>query len=84
MVNLKHTAAPPKLLWLGWCFMVIGLFLAIITIPEGDPHIGSILIFLGMHDGDAYGLHVALALTNKYEARNSPPVTCSGGVRPIQ
>jgi|GEM_PF-5412173 len=50
-----------QMLWLAWFMMVLGLFLLIITIPTGDPKIGSLVMFLGLHE-DAYGWQVALVL----------------------
>jgi hypothetical protein len=49
------------ILWMGWSSMLIALFLPIVTIPEGEPLVGSLVMFLGLHDV-AYGWQVALAL----------------------
>jgi len=50
-----------KLLWLGWIIMLSGLIAPIITIPTGDPQVGSLVMFLGLHS-DANGLAIALGL----------------------
>ncbi len=50
-----------SMLWAGWSAVLIGLLLPIINLPEGDPDIGSLMMFLGLRD-DAYGWQVAIAL----------------------
>lgn len=49
------------ILWMGWSFMLIALFLPIVTIPEGEPLVGSLVMFLGLQE-IAYGWQVAMAL----------------------
>ena len=41
--------------------MLVGLVLPMVTIPMGDPLIGSLVMFLGLHD-DAYGWQIAVTL----------------------
>jgi len=50
------------LLLLAWALMFVGLFLPTVTIPSGNPHIGSLVIRIGFQDDVAYGWQVALAL----------------------
>jgi len=50
-----------KIFFLGWAFMLSGLALPMVTIPMGDLKIGSLVMFLGLHN-DAYGLQIAMVL----------------------
>jgi len=51
-----------KLLLLGWVLMLVGLFLPTVTVPSGNPYIGSLVMRIGFKADIAYGWQTALAL----------------------
>lgn len=48
-LDLQLTTKATLLLWLGWLFMIVGLFIPVIHIPIPDPDMAR-LLFLGHSD----------------------------------